>query len=72
MLTEDNYKAVLEMFELERVTQPGLTAPRKLSEVFQGALCNLSHFVSNNQPLAMDSESTSNLVLMHGLMQSRH
>jgi len=77
MLAEGKYKAVSEMFarqatrSSERVKQQGLVAPRKLSEVFQTALCNFSHLVSTNQPLTMDSESTSNLELMHGLMMQQ-
>ena len=77
MLGGDRYKAVSEMFarqatrSSERVKQPGLVVLRKLSEVFQDALCNFSYFVSTNQPLTMDSESTSNLELMHGLMMQQ-
>jgi len=74
MLAEDKYKTVSKMFARqatrspERVKQPGLVVPREFSEVFQDALCNFSHFVSTNQPLTVDSESTTNLELMHGLM----
>ncbi|KAF8439613.1 hypothetical protein BGX38DRAFT_1207300, partial [Terfezia claveryi] len=78
LLPEDKYKAVSEMFSRQatrgsqRVKQSGLAPPRRLAEVFQGALCNFSHFVSTSHQLAMDSESsTNNFELIHGLMMQQ-
>ena len=77
MLATDKFQAVSEMYarqatrSSERVKQPGLAMPRKLSEVFQHAVCNFTHFVCTNQPLSMDSESLSNMELIHGLMMQQ-
>ncbi|KAF8430602.1 hypothetical protein BGX38DRAFT_1146839 [Terfezia claveryi] len=78
MLPEGIYKTVSQMFSRQatrgsaRVKQPGLAAPRKLAEVFEGALCNFSHFVCTSQQLVMDSESSANnLELIHGLMMQQ-
>jgi len=54
MLAKEKYNTVCEMYarqakrRSEWVKRPGLALPRKLSEVFQDAVCNFTHFVCTN------------------------